>query len=163
MPTASTPTPTDTPSATDTPADTPTAPRRRRRRRPTPPSRPTPPPLTRTAAPTHTPTPWRLPPPIYLPPLGEHHVWLRPPRGLRRPARRPIPSEWGEIIALQYRARTGITFPQGGFVRRPKRGTHSPDLAFYNATSDAQLEHNPGPLVIALADMTMRELRLRVD
>ena len=72
------------------------------------------------------------------------------------------PSPFGDVIRDQYRADTGVSFPDGGWVVRPRAGTSSPDFALINATSGGQQEFNAFPLRIAFETVRVQALTLHV-
>lgn len=55
-----------------------------------------------------------------------------------------------------------MSFPSGGWVVRPSKGTNSPELALINATSGGQLEFNSFPLRIDFSNVKVRSVKMRV-
>ncbi|MBP1689411.1 MAG: putative secreted protein, partial [Deltaproteobacteria bacterium] len=75
---------------------------------------------------------------------------------------RSVPIPFEDVIRAQYQTDTGVSFPGGGWVVRPRKGTNSPDLALINATSGGELEFNSFPLRMNFSNAKVRSVKMRV-
>lgn len=73
-----------------------------------------------------------------------------------------VPTPFGDVIRAQYQADTGVSFPGGGWVVRPSKGTNSADFALINASSGGELEFNSSPLRIEFTNVQVTSVKMHI-